>query len=364
MVEKALSQISSIFHQIETKIREKFEKKVTNEEEIKKNFLEIKEIMDNKIQVHDKTEYKLLNYVFHHKKSIFFKAFGQESEAQNQEIIAKNYEKYFRKNQEKLKKEKTRIIEMKKYKEINENPDEEEKKTNEETNYSALFTESKEKVLLKTENNELDNLRPLIGENAFKTLDENLKLAKIRPNTFVEYQTLKKIEMSLKTILKEVHLRIKESQNLDDQDSIFIIQKIAQHQLDYGKLEFVRKMLGLSDIKRSLFGDLIKTEEEINKRYRELVLCFHPDKALWVKTDEDKDLIQELYFQISETKNSLMEKLEQHALKDGKIVYYEEKGHKYWERCQDYKNASKGDWHKLKILKKKRNFQSYSGRIK
>ena len=341
MVETALGHIASLFQQIEAMIQDKFLKNISNENEIKKVFKQIKEIMEEEIEANDIDEYNHLKYVFHSKSSAFYKVLGLEKEATNHEKLAQQNEKYVRKEDKKLsQKEESKM-------------DGEESKHQEKPNISEFFAEAGEKDIQNYENEAMANLELLIDFEAFKTISDLMKLAKQKPNTFDDFQEIRKLEVSLENSFNELNLRIyDESQNQTNKESLAIIQKLARHWIYTGKAEFTMKVLGSPDPKVLLFGRMLQNEEEINKKYKELVLCFHPDKASWARTEEDREFIYELCVKINEIKNSLIEKFEHEAQKVGKIDFYEEKGHNYWGYVQDYRNASKGDWSKLKILKK------------
>ncbi|CAG8657757.1 13800_t:CDS:2, partial [Acaulospora morrowiae] len=94
------------------------------------------------------------------------------------------------------------------------------------------------------------------------------------------------------------------------------------------RINFMQSVLSSSKTGDTLFGNILPTSEGINKRFRELSLFFHPDKTnqpntpYWLNKNH-KDL----------------------GAKQFQIIL------ELWKISIDYRNASKGQWNKLKIIK-------------
>ncbi|CAG8758330.1 3357_t:CDS:2, partial [Dentiscutata erythropus] len=130
--------------------------------------------------------------------------------------------------------------------------------------------------------------------------------------------------------------------------------KLLAHEEAYLKRkEFISFLTNSSNKIKILFKNGINTEEEINRRARVLGSCFHPDrtknpKCPYVLHEIFKSQGDELFKLISEFKEHLLNKLK----KTLEIEDHEKYGNELWRITIDYNNASKGQWDKLKVLKK------------
>ncbi|CAG8797809.1 1431_t:CDS:1, partial [Gigaspora rosea] len=133
--------------------------------------------------------------------------------------------------------------------------------------------------------------------------------------------------------------------------------KLFAHEAAYSKrIEFISFISDFRDKKDQmeiLFKNVINTEEEINRRFRILSKCFHPDRTKnldspFVLQEISKSQDDELFKLILGFKEHLLNKLK----KDLELENHENNGDKLWKIAIDFHNASKGQWNKLKILKK------------
>ncbi|CAG8689901.1 2822_t:CDS:2, partial [Acaulospora morrowiae] len=121
------------------------------------------------------------------------------------------------------------------------------------------------------------------------------------------------------------------------------------------RINFMQSVLGSSNIGDTLFGNMLPTSEGINKRFRELSLFFHPDKTSQPNTpywlnENHKDLGAKLFQIILEFKEKLSKDYEETVRAKGFITYHEKEANRLWKISIDHRNASKGQWNKLKII--------------
>ncbi|CAG8598366.1 11943_t:CDS:2, partial [Racocetra fulgida] len=130
--------------------------------------------------------------------------------------------------------------------------------------------------------------------------------------------------------------------------------EVFAHDAAYSKRKEFISFLSISSNKiELLFENGINTEKEINRRARVLSSCFHPDrttnpKSPYVLREIHKSQGDELFNLIYGFRERLLNKLKKTLELEG----YEKYGNKLWKITIDYYNASKGHWHKLKVLKK------------
>ncbi|KAF0427120.1 hypothetical protein F8M41_006107 [Gigaspora margarita] len=130
--------------------------------------------------------------------------------------------------------------------------------------------------------------------------------------------------------------------------------KLFAHETAYSKrIEFISCISDAPNKMEILFNNIVNTEEEINRRSRILSKWFHPDRTknkdcLFVLQEIYKTQGDELFKLILGFKEHLLNKLK----KSLELEDYENHGNELWKITIDYHNASKGQWNKLKLLKK------------
>ncbi|PKY24160.1 hypothetical protein RhiirB3_412732, partial [Rhizophagus irregularis] len=123
------------------------------------------------------------------------------------------------------------------------------------------------------------------------------------------------------------------------------------------RLAFIYHFLNSPNKKEILFSNTVFTEEEINKRFRDIALYFHSDKTsrpntpTWLQ-EKHRNLGDELFNFTLKFKESLLEDLEGISQNEGYLNFHEKKANDLWKIAIDYRNASKGQWDKLKVLNK------------
>ncbi|PKB98983.1 hypothetical protein RhiirA5_366693, partial [Rhizophagus irregularis] len=123
------------------------------------------------------------------------------------------------------------------------------------------------------------------------------------------------------------------------------------------RLAFIYHFLNSPNKKEILFSNTVFTEEEINKRFRDIALYFHSDKTnrpntpTWLQ-EKHRNLGDELFNFTLKFKESLLEDLEGISQNEGYLTFHEKKANDLWKIAIDYRNAAKGQWDKLKVLNK------------
>jgi hypothetical protein len=181
-------------------------------------------------------------------------------------------------------------------------------------------------------------------------------------NTFIDEMTI--TELTLEKHQASDTNKVKEqtedqiSINKDKLSSSLATLKLLASETAYEKrITFIRYVLESSQKKEILYSDITFTEEEINKRFRKLAKYFHPDRMNQHDNsnqlqDKHKNLGTELFEYIHEFRENLLANLEKSSKNEGAINFHETKGNELWKITIDYRNAAKGQWDKLKLLKR------------
>ncbi|CAG8647337.1 12471_t:CDS:2, partial [Gigaspora rosea] len=130
--------------------------------------------------------------------------------------------------------------------------------------------------------------------------------------------------------------------------------KLFVHEAAYSKrIEFISFISDSPNKVEILFKNVVNTEERINRHVRILSKCFHEDRT---KNQNSPFVLQEIYKSQGDELYKLILGFKEHLLNKLKITLkiedYEKHGNELWKITIDYHNASKGQWNKLKILKK------------
>ncbi|CAG8691638.1 13973_t:CDS:2, partial [Racocetra persica] len=256
-------------------------------------------------------------------------------------------------------------------------------------NESELFTDiesvnqsfdSDKKSLEEIVKEKLKQALSILGEKAIKLIEENFGQLNKMLKTFDDYQKLLSYEKSL---LEKLDVLINEELIILDQlndksNELNIGQEMEKvnnrlmalvdlkelacqyaNQTVYSKrLDFIHDTLNSPDKKAILFSNIMFTEEGINKCYRELASCFHPDRTKYSNTpnrlyDNNKCLGAEIFRIAQEIKESLLTDLESASKSKGILDFHENNANELWKIAIDYRNAHKGNYNKLKLLNKR-----------
>ncbi|CAG8477461.1 34416_t:CDS:2, partial [Racocetra persica] len=141
-------------------------------------------------------------------------------------------------------------------------------------------------------------------------------------------------------------------------DCLKNLKSLARDVAYLKRTEFISFVSNYSNKRELLFGNVINTEEEINKRARVLGSYFHPDRTknsccpLGLQ-GVYKSQGDELFKLIFGLKEHLLNKLTNRCASEFEddVNDYEKYGNDLWKITMDYHNASKGQWNKLRVLK-------------
>ncbi|CAG8488166.1 1389_t:CDS:2 [Racocetra fulgida] len=353
------SQIEKFFSEIETLI----ELQLVNETQaqdinIRRKFGEGKALID-KLEEEDDERYTCYKYRYHSTYASYLTAIKKVDEAFKHEKLLEKYKDF-------------------KPEEINVDGNESELFTDiESVNQSS---DSDKKSLEEIVQEKLKKALGILGEKVIKPIEENFGQLNKIPKTFDDYQKLVSYENSL---LKKLDVLINEeliildklNDNLNKLNIEQEMEKVNHRLMTLGdlkelacqyanqavysrRLDFIHDTLNSPDKKAILFSNIMFTEEGINKRYRELALCFHPDKTKYSNTpnrlyDNDKYLGAEIFRIALEIKKSLLTDLESASKSKGILDFHEKKANEHWKIAIDYRNAHKGNYNKLKLLNKR-----------
>ncbi|PKB91869.1 hypothetical protein RhiirA5_447173, partial [Rhizophagus irregularis] len=139
-------------------------------------------------------------------------------------------------------------------------------------------------------------------------------------------------------------------------DSLKRLKDLALEITYSRRIAFIQHVLNSSNKKEVLYSDTLFTEEEINKRSRKLASYFHPDKTNKPNTpnslrDKHKNLGADIFKVTQEFRDILLSELRVASNNEG-LSFHEKKANELWKLTIDFRNAAKGQWNKLKVLKK------------
>ncbi|CAG8800335.1 24639_t:CDS:10, partial [Gigaspora margarita] len=186
---------------------------------------------------------------------------------------------------------------------------------------------------------------------AFENLHET-------PKTFERYQKLINCENSLcesLNVLIDEELIVLDQLNNEDDDLKEFANNLASQTVYSKRLDFIHNILNSPNKKAILFSNILFTEGEINKRYRELASCFHPDRTTYSNIlnglhSNDQYLGIELFRIIIEIKEALLTDLETTSKSQGVINFYEKNANKNFNIANDYQDIKEIPSSELKRL--------------
>ncbi|CAI2168919.1 16412_t:CDS:2, partial [Funneliformis geosporum] len=211
---------------------------------------------------------------------------------------------------------------------------------------------------------QLKELQSFLNDEIIKDFRKSFKELSEMSKNFENYQNIVNYDTKLRQVFDGLinEKLIKNSQELKNPDnsqqffsSLRILKFLAKKIAYLKRIDIIQDVLNSPHKKNILFYNAL-TKEEINKRYRNLVLNFHPDKTNRPESrcallDEHKDLGAELFGCITEIKESLLATYEKIINNEG-WKFHKNNADDLWKIAIDYRNAAKGQWNKLKSLKK------------
>ncbi|KAF0484186.1 hypothetical protein F8M41_023058 [Gigaspora margarita] len=355
------SQIKIFFSEIEKLIEFQLCNGIQiQEQEIKLKFVEGKALID-KLEEEDEEQYGFYKYRYHSTYASYLKAIDKIDEAAKQEKLLEKYKKF--------RPEKVDIDENQSIQFINAESD----------NQSS---DSGKSQLEKSAREKLTKAQDIFGEAVVEPIRKAFETLHDTPKTFESYQKLVNCENSLceslNVLIDEELIVLDQLNNEDDgqsnqseikqkmekvRDRLIVLKDLEEFannhvsQTVYSKrLDFIHNTLNSPNKKAILFSNILFMEGEINKRYRELASCFHPDRTKHSNTpnglhSNDQYLGIELFRIILKIKEALLTDLEETSKSQGVLNFHEKNANKNFNIANDYRNTYKNNGNKLKILK-------------
>ncbi|CAG8443827.1 3609_t:CDS:2 [Acaulospora colombiana] len=349
-IEGIISQIEKFFKEIDCLIGLQSRNENVNSSEIQRKFTDGKVLIDE-TEGNDEERFKFYRHKYHATYSRFLKIIGETDKAKRQEELAKKYEYFV----------KIDTCETILFPEIL--PDDDNQYSNPEEMKAQEYVEE----LMRKIQGILEN------EKYLKPIRQVFNQLGGIPKDLESYRNIIGCEAVLNGIVNgisnEGQVFLDESYTLipgevkDDAESrvdteqlvelLNLLMLLARKMAYSRRISFMRSVLDSSKKTDILFSNVLFTEENINKRTRELSLYFHPDRTKnrnsenWLQ-EEHRHLGDEIFKLTIEFRDELLESL----MKNEDLNYHEKKADKHWKKAIDLRNAANEQWNKLKILKK------------
>ncbi|RIB03846.1 hypothetical protein C2G38_2223950 [Gigaspora rosea] len=348
------SQIEVCFLDIEALITFQLEDNIQNHFQIVQKFIEAIKLIG---EIEDENQHGLNSYKYHTTYYGYLRAIGDTENATNQERLAKRYEKYTN-----ARTEETQHLNAVASNDINQDDNLNE--------ISEDILINKIRRILENESFEINVVDKLISEIQ-RIFEKLIGITK----TFEGYLEAINCEIYMNkladSIINEKLIILKTNNDSEEHENSSKIKnvstelinhlrclKLFAHETAYSKriefISFISNFRDKMDQMEILSKNVTNTKEEINKRVRILSKCFHPDRT---KNQDCPFVLQEIYKNqgdellklILDSKEHLLNKLK----KNLELENHENHGNELWKITIDYHNASKGQWNKLKVLKKR-----------
>nr|CAG8635447.1 2423_t:CDS:2 [Entrophospora candida] len=339
-----ITEIKEFFSNIETLIKNHLDDNTQNQSDIKQRFKKGKRLIDE-LEEDDQKQHGFFRFQYHTIYANYLKTIGEIDNAHGQEVFSKKFEAFrnFHEKEDTYKKESEPTLEN----------------LNQSINFENNIQGDVEK--------KLNELRGFLSEKFIEDIKQAFKVFNIIPRTFENYKYVVACNASLRKLMDNLINEglmdpesPQDSTNKENKKKMFCALKplnvIASEAAYEKRINFIQHVLNSSNKKEILF-DNVFTEERINKQYKELALYFHPDKINHPNSpnylrNEHKNLCDELFKNIQEIKESLLIDLEDISKNEDVLSSHEKKANELWSIAIDYRNASKAQWSKLKLLKK------------
>ncbi|PKC61200.1 hypothetical protein RhiirA1_425104 [Rhizophagus irregularis] len=355
----SIIQIENFFSEIENSIELELQDKTLNQPEIEKKFKEGKELID-KLEEDDEERHGLFRYKYHITYANYLKVSGEVDKASKQEKLAKKFKNFS---------EKPEIIDT--------------YRTESRLFVGATLgnihqaSNQEEEDIHEAVEKELREIKDILDDNVIEFFRNTFQQFNNLPKSFEDYKNIVEYEIILRRIadnpINESLIYLENSQiNDTSKDQKSKINKVNKQQMISSleelkslaskvaylkRLDFIYHVLNSPNKKEILFSNTLFTKEEINKRFKDIALYFHSDKTnrfntpIWLQ-ENHRNLGDELFNFALEFKESLLDDLEGISQNEGYLTFHEKKANDLWKIAIDYRNASKGQWDKLKVLNK------------
>ncbi|PKY14127.1 hypothetical protein RhiirB3_465864 [Rhizophagus irregularis] len=352
------SQIENFFSEIENLIELQLQENIQDKSEVKKKFREGKKLIDE-LEEDNEELYKFFKFKYHTTYASYLKTVGEVDNATKQQNLAKGYKNF--ESMDPHKKESILFM-------------------NAKLNLNQV---SEEKSLLEDVEKQLKNIQPILGDNILESIRQIFKQLIKLPVTFREYEEIVNyathLNKTIDALIYEGIINLEVPQNAETNeveqlehqiktivernknkqefiDSLKRLKDLASEITYSRRIAFIQHVLNSSNKKEVLYSDILFTEEEINKRSRKLASYFHPDKTNKPNTpnslrDKHKNLGADIFKVIQEFRDILLSELRVTSNNEG-LSFHEKKANELWKLTIDFRNAAKGQWDKLKVLKK------------
>jgi len=310
---------------------------------IKKKLQKVKNSFDG-LEVKESKQLDYFKYLYYNKNTAYLEVLGKQKKADIQKKQADRYKHSVRPVEE--KKGNTSGLNLTHDKALSYLDNENQTNKNQ--------TEKEVEKLLQVFANTINSKTLNDTKDGFKEINDHPLI------NFKEYSQLNDFESSFSDFVNGTLLRINELKGISEQKNkidrlegaIEGLKTIIKGRVLQIRLRFIEDMIVNPNLKDALFGDLLLTDKNIEKRFRELSLLFHPDKTDNWLPEIYRSKRNELCKSISACKDELLKEYEKEVGIMGKLDSHQNQGNNFWQIAMDYKRAVKGAWSELKMLKK------------
>ena len=308
----------------------------------------------------DQEHYRYLKHLYHSQSTCYYKALGDEAQASRHEKLATKHKKP----------DTTGLATIA--------PDADEVKAlaakitatiaRSGGANASIANDAIQKILTKLKATDI------IDDKAYETIESHFVQACQELSSFDDYVRVSAIRENFKWIMHNAILKLDDAQKAEGKPNSSTSQEDHKKQkarkeisqlfeglnllvcrkIDQNRLAFIQTMSTLPDqVKETFFSNLLLTKENIKKRYRQLMLQFHPDKVHWVPKehrDTARNLMTSLMKLINNCRDTLLQNLPATTAASDKFTLYQELGDNLWATAMDYQHAKKGEWPKLTRL--------------
>ena len=328
-----IKDIEDLLYQIREQIELNLRNNENNRALIEQKFKTLFELTED-LALNNPDYFGYYSYLYNINYSSFFLSIGMENDAKRHQNKAKYFEADFIKT-------------------VENNPISNNFHLNEEE-----YNSKDEWVIVKDTSGHSDISELLAIIENYQLFDINIlsevkeqldRINKEQLNNFEEYVEIENISFVINSLINEIISKVDENEN---HESIIIFDEFKRktseivYQL---KIDFMKRVVFSTEPDKLLFNVNVFTEENINRNYRQLAKCFHPDK--W-NQDENQALANKVFLIILVCKESLEKKIKDESLGVDCMDDHAQKGDELWKQSIDFNYAKKQEWDKIKYTNK------------